>query len=97
MSPTQAHRLTVVWGADATFPAAAAELVVRRVIRSKSRQLAGYERAYLALLEPTLLIEPQHLAAAFAGAEDDIPPNWLRIYVVAHEDPARADLLFTRE
>ena len=96
VSPTKAHRLTVVWGADATFPAAAAGLVARRVIRSKSRQLAAYERAYLALLEPTLLIEPEHLSAAFASEKDDIPPNWLRIYVVTREKPVRADLVFAR-
>lgn len=92
--PTQHHRVSIVWGGQAAFPAAAA---VSRVVRSKTQQLAPYRRAYLALLEPTLLIKPHHLGEAFAGAADELPANWLRVYVITHDVDARAELIFDRQ
>lgn len=86
VSPTATHQLSVMWGVGGGFISPIADAVVRRVIESKSVQLAQYPLAYLALLEPTGLLTPANIGEAFERAV--VPANWRRVYVIAGNPPA---------
>lgn len=80
VSATAAHELSVMWGVTGGFISPTADAVVRRVIESKSEQLAGYPLAYLALLEPTGLLTSANIGEALERAV--VPANWRRVYVI---------------
>ena len=63
-----------------------ADEVARRASESKSGQLAQYDAAHLALVQNVMVLEPQDVAQAFVRLSHDMPPNWLRVWVVGHQD-----------
>lgn len=94
---TGTNAVSYLSGMGAAFVAVAADDAVQRVVASKAEQLARYPRAYLALSEPNGFIDRPHFGDAFIRAVDTVPANWLRVYLLERDNPARVALIFDRE
>lgn len=67
------------------FVTAMAERIVRDTVAANTPQLAEYDVAHLALVN-VMLLDPEDLAEAFERLSDEVPANWARVWVVAHQD-----------
>lgn len=67
------------------FVGPVADLLVRHTLASKAEQLAQYAIAHLALVQNVMLLDPEDVREAFARLSDEVPANWHRVWVVAHE------------
>lgn len=80
--PAERHRVSWITGSEewGGWVDPMADEFVEHLLVTKPRQTAGYDEAWIVVVDRSALVDADNLRHALRGRLGNVPPNWTRVY-----------------